>query len=164
MLGQICTLSTSTSCSPSRVPRLLPGLPLRPARTCTTYICLLSFIALFESFSSLAPFTTPNPDRLPLRHVRPHLPVPRPLTIPPDLHNLYSPFLHFEVRISPVPPSQARPACSAPLPADMDSWRVAVLGDGGVGKTALAVQVRRLSACARAKLTEGLVYAQLLRR
>ena len=23
----------------------------------------------------------------------------------------------------------------------MDSWRVAVLGDGGVGKTALAVQV-----------------------
>lgn len=24
----------------------------------------------------------------------------------------------------------------------MDSWRVAVLGDGGVGKTALAVQVR----------------------
>ena len=27
----------------------------------------------------------------------------------------------------------------------MDSWRVAVLGDGGVGKTALAVQVRPLS-------------------
>ena len=26
----------------------------------------------------------------------------------------------------------------------MDSWRVAVLGDGGVGKTALAVQVRAL--------------------
>ena len=25
--------------------------------------------------------------------------------------------------------------------AEMDSWRVAVLGDGGVGKTALAVQV-----------------------
>jgi len=24
----------------------------------------------------------------------------------------------------------------------MDNWRVAVLGDGGVGKTALAVQVR----------------------
>ena len=24
---------------------------------------------------------------------------------------------------------------------EMDSWRVAVLGDGGVGKTALAVQV-----------------------
>lgn len=23
----------------------------------------------------------------------------------------------------------------------MDSWRIAVLGDGGVGKTALAVQV-----------------------
>ena len=27
----------------------------------------------------------------------------------------------------------------------MDSWRVAVLGDGGVGKTALAVQVRVVS-------------------
>lgn len=26
----------------------------------------------------------------------------------------------------------------------MDSWRVAVLGDGGVGKTALAVQVSAL--------------------
>ena len=26
----------------------------------------------------------------------------------------------------------------------MDSWRVAVLGDGGVGKTALAVQVSLL--------------------
>jgi hypothetical protein len=25
----------------------------------------------------------------------------------------------------------------------MDCWRVAVLGDGGVGKTALAVQVRK---------------------
>ena len=25
--------------------------------------------------------------------------------------------------------------------AQMDSWRVAMLGDGGVGKTALAVQV-----------------------
>jgi GTPase SAR1 family protein len=25
---------------------------------------------------------------------------------------------------------------------EMDNWRVAVLGDGGVGKTALAVQVR----------------------
>ena len=24
----------------------------------------------------------------------------------------------------------------------MDSWRIALLGDGGVGKTALAVQVR----------------------
>ena len=28
---------------------------------------------------------------------------------------------------------------------EMDSWRVAVLGDGGVGKTALAVQVRSSS-------------------
>ena len=27
----------------------------------------------------------------------------------------------------------------------MDNWRVAVLGDGGVGKTALAVQVRSFS-------------------
>lgn len=27
----------------------------------------------------------------------------------------------------------------------MDSWRVAVLGDGGVGKTALAVQVSALT-------------------
>ena len=27
----------------------------------------------------------------------------------------------------------------------MDNWRVAVLGDGGVGKTALAVQVSGLS-------------------
>ena len=32
---------------------------------------------------------------------------------------------------------------------EMDSWRVAVLGDGGVGKTALAVQVgTTLHSCA----------------
>lgn len=31
----------------------------------------------------------------------------------------------------------------------MDSWRVAVLGDGGVGKTALAVQVRASSLLGR---------------
>lgn len=36
----------------------LPGLPLRPARTCTTYICLLSFILLFSSLLSLSPVTT----------------------------------------------------------------------------------------------------------
>ncbi len=29
----------------------------------------------------------------------------------------------------------------------MDNWRVAVLGDGGVGKTALAVQVSTLVCC-----------------
>jgi len=29
----------------------------------------------------------------------------------------------------------------------MDQWRVTVLGDGGVGKTALAVQVSRFSCC-----------------
>lgn len=31
----------------------------------------------------------------------------------------------------------------------MDNWRVAVLGDGGVGKTALAVQVSALVASTR---------------
>jgi hypothetical protein len=40
--------------------------------------------------------------------------------------------------------SAPRPLLSCaliPLSAEMDHWRVAVLGDGGVGKTALAVQV-----------------------
>ncbi|KAI0374420.1 hypothetical protein BV20DRAFT_961579 [Pilatotrama ljubarskyi] len=48
----------------------------------------------------------------------------------------------------------------------MDSWRVAVLGDGGVGKTALAVQVS-IPAVPHAWPSEieplsPLVYAQLL--
>lgn len=30
------------------------------------------------------------------------------------------------------------------IDTEMDNWRVAVLGDGGVGKTALAVQVSSL--------------------
>ena len=41
------------------------------------------------------------------------------------------------------------PPCAPPIlrlsllrGVEMDSWRVAVLGDGGVGKTALAVQAR----------------------
>lgn len=34
------------------------------------------------------------------------------------------------------------PCLNSSLESRMDSWRVAVLGDGGVGKTALAVQVR----------------------
>ncbi|KAJ3541217.1 hypothetical protein NM688_g6115 [Phlebia brevispora] len=42
-------------------------------------------------------------------------------------------------RLSPPRTSPASNSYSAPAP-DMDSWRVAVLGDGGVGKTALAVQ------------------------
>jgi GTPase SAR1 family protein len=35
----------------------------------------------------------------------------------------------------------------------MDKWRVAVLGDGGVGKTALAVQVRSQAFCNSPGLT-----------
>ena len=164
VLGQICTLSTSTSCSLRPVPRLFPGLPLRPARTCTTYICLLSFIVLF-SFLSSRILHDPSPDHLPLRYLRPRVPLPaRLFTISTDLYNLHPRFPHAEVGIPIGSSSPLASPCSAHLPADMDSWRVAVLGDGGVGKTALAVQVRRLSSCARAKLTEGLVYAHLLRR
>jgi len=40
-----------------------------------------------------------------------------------------------------LPLLYSRKLCS-PFLVDMDNWRVAVLGDGGVGKTALAVQVR----------------------
>jgi tRNA A37 N6-isopentenylltransferase MiaA len=44
----------------------------------------------------------------------------------------------------------------------MDNWRVAVLGDGGVGKTALAVQVStRLPFCITTT-NDCLVYSQLL--
>lgn len=47
----------------------------------------------------------------------------------------------------------------------MDSWRVAVLGDGGVGKTALAVQVsdNRDSSVA-SWLMHTTVHPQLFRR
>lgn len=37
----------------------------------------------------------------------------------------------------------------------MDSWRVAVLGDGGVGKTALAVQVSTFPRIPLTVLTQG---------
>ena len=46
----------------------------------------------------------------------------------------------------------------------MDSWRVAVLGDGGVGKTALAVQVRILQFAALYQAHLLLVHTQLFRR
>lgn len=52
----------------------------------------------------------------------------------------FSPSIVIKVRSIP---SQA--PSTLPIPPffpDMDCWRVAVLGDGGVGKTALAVQVR----------------------
>jgi len=50
----------------------------------------------------------------------------------------------------------------------MDQWRVTVLGDGGVGKTALAVQVSHClpfpAQCADAALESLSVYPQLLYR
>lgn len=47
---------------------------------------------------------------------------------------------------------------------NMDRWRVAVLGDGGVGKTALAVQVSRLAPSSLPNsLTPASVHSELFR-
>ena len=138
--AHFCTLSTSTN-SPSTLP---PASRYDLHDSCTTYICLLSFIVLF-SFLSSRILHDPSPDHLPLRYLRPRVPLPaRLFTIPTDLHNLHPRFPHAEVGIPIGSSSPLASPCSAHLPADMDSWRVAVLGDGGVGKTALAVQVRTL--------------------
>lgn len=50
---------------------------------------------------------------------------------------------------SEKPQSVITPVSDARIPADKptDAWRIALLGDGGVGKTALAVQVRLLLIC-----------------
>ena len=44
----------------------------------------------------------------------------------------------------------------------MDSWRLVVLGDGGVGNTALAVQVSTPPSISACRVWQSLVYAQLL--
>jgi hypothetical protein len=52
-----------------------------------------------------------------------------------------------------------------PRATEMDHWRVAVLGDGGVGKTALAVQVSLhiIPSSTHADLLFVLVYSELFR-
>ena len=91
---------------------------------------------------------------------------PPPLPLPPPLHRFAllpsspKPILFVSVFESTIdrcvaPPPPLSPLSPPPpvvltvpprqLQHNMDSWRVAVLGDGGVGKTALAVQVRSSS-------------------
>jgi putative ribosome biogenesis GTPase RsgA len=51
---------------------------------------------------------------------------------------------HYEpaVTTSTLPQENKKPASQTK--SYVDSWRIALLGDGGVGKTALAIQVREI--------------------
>ena len=106
---------------------------------------------------SASPFTTPTTN-LPRRTVSFSIDCPKtPLSAsvfcthlllpargePQSLSRSFPP-LHlrpFEVLPPPSALSSDWVLLSDLVPLDMDNWRVAVLGDGGVGKTALAVQV-----------------------
>ena len=138
-----------TSPASSSTTRLAPkAIFYDHPRTCTTFPFAVLLLFCCHPFLSLE--CSPYP---PLRSIlpdRPFLscvtPSGHPSCAPrsPSLARSKRPVLPFVPSRGEHPARAVRrvtPLLTVAPGAEMDSWRVAVLGDGGVGKTALAVQV-----------------------
>lgn len=166
--GEAILSHTTRSASASASAHVLLSTTSRPRPSFTTLhdLARLRFPLFLSSARTPPPHPRDDSDP-PTRpfQVRPPvvLPSSRSPRVPAQIQTLsHSPDLLYKVSLVRRLPS---PFHSSSSTLDMDSWRVAVLGDGGVGKTALAVQACLLRAVLVVRVLTRCpaVYSELLR-